>query len=225
MSEIRLVDLDSIEIVTAVERAFRIEISDDEAVSCRSVGDLYLLVLGKVPVADRGACHTALCFRELRAALRKQIGRREITPATQLTDLMPVWWRRAWWRRFKRSTNLVLPSPPLYAARRRGWHWLIFGVAFSVALAFGAGGWAILVGVTTVLLLALIESEAKIYGMGAGATVGDLAKMTASLNAGQLAVRHGSIRKAEVWDALVSVIRNFTGYPGPLDQRTQFRCI
>jgi hypothetical protein len=67
--------------------------------------------------------------------------------------------------------------------------------------------------------------EAEAVGLGSGATVGDLAKMAASLNAGLLAGPSGPMRSGEMWDAFVGVLRDYAGYSGPIDKRTRFHCV
>jgi len=228
MSEIELVDLDSVEIVTAIEQAFHIKIADKEAEGCRTVGDLFRLIASKLPIVERDAlpCPTAFCYRRLRAVLRKISPIQHITPATQLVELMPVSRSRAWWRRVQIETNLALPQAP---GRLKRFRWVIGGVcvlAMAVALVSGAGAWSLLVGLAALLVSLVVHASDRrdVIGMGIGATVGDLAKITAALNAGLLVEQHGAIRTREVWSAVEGVIRAFTAYSGPIDKRTRFRC-
>jgi hypothetical protein len=88
----------------------------------------------------------------------------------------------------------------------------------------GAGGWAALVWLTTVLAM-FATSQFDAIRLGPGATVGDLAKATVSLNVGAFVAKHGALRQADAWAAFEPVIRNFTGYAGPIDKRTRFRCV
>jgi hypothetical protein len=229
MPEIELVDLDSVEIVTEIEHAFHIKIGNAEAAECWIVGDLFALMAQKVPTVDRSAssCPAALAFWRLRSALREMVPNRRISPATPLAELMPVSRRRAWWRRLERATGMVLPATrPPPAAGWSSWLPQAIGVmAFGIALACGARGWSVLVGGAAALVFVKARRRSDVLGMGAGATVGDLAKITAALNAGLLAQRSGSMRRAEAWTALEGVIRNLTYYSGPIETRTRFRCV
>jgi hypothetical protein len=230
MSEIWLVDLDSVEIVTAVERAFRIKIDNAEAAGCQTVGDLFGLVARKVPTVDRNTtpCPTASAFWRLRGALRTLAPNQQIRPSTPLADVMPASRRGAWWRQLGNTVGLVMPSARPPAASRRSWLVLgtVYLVSFGIGLACGAGPWSVLVGFAAALVFGLSGSlrRSDVLGMGVGATVGDLARITASLNAGLVTERSGPMRRSEACTALEGVIRNFTHFAGPIERRTRFRC-
>ena len=229
MTEIKLVDLDSVEIVREVERAFRIKIGAGEAEACTSMGDLFSAIESKIFTVERGAlpCPAALAFWRLRKAMREMASGKAITPSTPVADLLPATRQGRWWRELRHSTGLEMPSakpakgawPPRWAAILAAS--LLGGLSFAV----GAGGWSMLVGVIVYVVLSFPRGRPNAIGMDAGATVGDLAKIAASLNVGLLSERSGSIRTREAWEALEGVVRNFTDYPGPIDKRTKFECV
>ena len=127
----------------------------------------------------------------------------------------------------QRSTGLEMPSAkPTKGARSSRWAPVVAaGLLGGLSFASGAGGWSVLVGATVYLVLGFERGRPNAAGMGAGATVGDLAKIAASLNVGLLSERSGSIRTREAWEALEGVVCNFTDYPGPIDKRTRFKCV
>jgi hypothetical protein len=228
MAEILVPDLDSVEVVRRVERAFRITIADAEAERCRTVGDLFSVVAQKVPIADRGAlpCPTASAFWRLRAAFRQQHPGRKITPSTLLSDLMPATRRSAWWARLGQATGLDMPVVRPSPASRQLWvGWAIGFSVFGLALLCRNGPW-----VSSILgLVALYfanggsgSSAAETVGLGEGATVGDLAKLTAGLNPALLAGSSSPMRRSEAWAALEAVLRDCTRYSGPVEKRTRF---
>ena len=112
MAKIELVDLESVEIVTEVERAFRIKIGVAEAEACSTVGDVFALVVAKTSTVDQHAVHcpTALAFWRLRSAFHKIAPGKKITPSTPVIDLLPTFGHRLWWQELQQSTGLVMPS-------------------------------------------------------------------------------------------------------------------
>ena len=66
-------DLDDVELVEDIEKAFGVRLPDGELSNCHTVGDLFDLVLARIPdrsaTADR--CATAMCFYRLRRAVQR----------------------------------------------------------------------------------------------------------------------------------------------------------
>jgi hypothetical protein len=232
MSAIELVDLDSVEIVTAVERVFGIKINDSEAERCESVGDLFDVVLSKVPHVERGAlpCHASMAFRRIRRAIRENSHAERIAPDTKLSTVMPASGQRKWWRRLAASTGLTMPSSrPSNGSGRRKASGLAAGcIVGAVAFVCGAAGLSLVLGAMAVMLFTPswgVDRHAEAVGLGVDATVGDLAKIAAGLNAGELTKPYSQIRKSDAWAALEGVIRDFSGFTGPIERRTRFNCV
>jgi len=227
MSQITIADLDDVEIVRAVEDAFKIKITDAEAAACETVGDLFNVVKSKVRIVDRGAerCLTATAFWRLQSAFLQENSARWITPATPLSVLMPARNRGMWWRKLSLQSGLALPHRP---SRQLGVLPRIFFGASAGVVAFvcNAELWSALIAYASFLLADIPGSgEDNPTGINGSATVGDLAKITAYLNAGHLAGPSGEIRSGEAWQAYEGVIRHFGYFRGPIDKRTRFRCV
>lgn len=233
MSAIELFDLDAVEIVFEVERAFDIKISDGEAARCQYVGDLFDVVLSKVHHVERGPipCIAASAFRNLRKTIQEKNPEQEVTPKTRLSALMPAGRRWAWWLQLGKSSGLVLPSALPWRPSMVSYilSLAIGAIIGASALLAGAGARSFLLGAIATFVSLEVKSanrkHAETLGIGNDATVGDLAKITAAINIGRLGRPNASYRRSDIWVALVGVIRNFTGFSGPIEKRTRFKCI
>jgi hypothetical protein len=85
-------DLDPVEVVIEIEKAFDIEISASEAEAIFNVGQLFDLLRGKVQAGDANRkCASAMAFYRIRCALndlRLDIGR---SPSYDLSPLHRVY--------------------------------------------------------------------------------------------------------------------------------------
>ena len=91
--------LDSVELVMAIEEKFGITISDEEACSILTVGDMHRCVLSKLAVSDKSSCLTQRAFHLLRRNVLRQFGipRRMFSPDTELDSIIPRTKRRQQW--------------------------------------------------------------------------------------------------------------------------------
>lgn len=105
--------LDSVYLLLAIEERFSISITDDEASSVRTVGDLERLVRQKLEPRASKACLTSFTFYKLRSVLRQQFGvaRSQVTPTASLDDLVPRQRRQVAWAQL--GTALGWRLPPL----------------------------------------------------------------------------------------------------------------
>ena len=229
MAAIELVDMENVDLLEAVERAFGISICDREAMACRTVGDLLGLIASTVPSVERGAlaCPTASAFRRIRRAIRASDPQARIEPATPLGSLMPGSRPRAWWRGLSAATGLAFPS--LWSSpdtRFRRFVPVLLGAGLFALLAagFGLASFGIVAAIYFFgsLSAAWFARRDLVLGLGPSATVGDLAEVVSALNAGVLAGPGGLMRTRDIRLALDRVIRHDTGFPGPIDRRTQF---
>jgi acyl carrier protein len=125
-----LMGLDAVEMVIEVEETFGIRIEDKEAEKTLTPGQLIELILSKITVADTPACMTQRAFSKVRSVLVKnfQIGRKQITPNTNLANLLP---------RNKRNEfvcQFVDELGPHVTFGLRRPHWLSLSIFFIIML-------------------------------------------------------------------------------------------
>jgi hypothetical protein len=107
-------DLDEVDLLREVERAFAVKLNPRDLEVCLTVGDLHGLLLASVPNAERSqtGCLAAKVFFKLKRAIEKQQPHRVIWPET---DLVSVTGRHVfrWRRRCERETGLKMPVATL----------------------------------------------------------------------------------------------------------------
>ena len=212
-------DVDSVELLLAIERVFDIRISDQDASRVRTMGDLQDLVASRFDEGGGEKCRTSMAFYRVRRALRAVLGAVEIRPDSNVRDL----WSRSPKSLFvqtQRHCDLQLaslsqthvssvgmlliaaatiPAPLLLLAKISGW------LVFSLAIAIVAAGFT------------LIRLDPLAYAPKM-ATVGDIARQTANRNYGALVKLGGRSNDQAIWDTLVSVANDYanqtpTGLP------------
>ncbi len=203
--------LDTVELVMEVEDAFGIEIPDDEATRCATVGDLYACVLRRVSGRQSNVCLSAHIFYRLRRAfaeLRPTTAPR-IHPSTPLESLAAPLERRRAWRYVERQSGLRLPGLERSVGVSRV-------LALAAVTAFGASlvalSWAwtsacaglLLAGVTGTIGWMLTQPLAIHLPHGCN-TVGNLAQFALSTNCTELARAH-RLPSADVWHVLSGII-------------------
>jgi acyl carrier protein len=127
--------LDLVELVLEVEKSFALKISDPDAATVRTVGDLIRFVRFRVGNPSRTACPTSQTFyrfrRELMDAL--PLARRQIRPDGDLEVLVPGNERRRVWTQLRWAG---LELPPLGISAWVAWIALIIILVPPVALAW-----------------------------------------------------------------------------------------
>src|SRR5215469_17808191 len=83
-------DLDGVELVRDIERAFQIKITDEEATNIFVVGELHELLVQKLSTDEGGRkCASAMAFYRLRNALRRQGIDHQLVPQADIRFLEP----------------------------------------------------------------------------------------------------------------------------------------
>jgi hypothetical protein len=215
--------LDYVELVLAIEERFQIQISDEEAASAGTVGDLYHVVLSKmepVPGEQPRRCFTSTAFYRLRRGLVDVLGcqRRTVRPSTRLEALLPWTRRRLLWKTLQRRTGLQAPG--LCHSPRVRTAFLVVGMVSCIALAQvpsidvlapGTFAFPAILGLASGTVLARITRPLAV-GLPRGVvTLGDLAKSMAALNYALLARDTGQGDRRDVWDTLCALM---AGKPG-----------
>ena len=138
----RVMGLDGVELVMAVEDAFSISINDDDAVKLLTPRLLTDYVLSKVTTATATVCLTQRAFNLLRRSLLRHGGwkRSQITPDTSLPVLLPKNLRRDLIQ--KVITDLNIKRPPEFILANWVNILLLVGPALVGAMVVYAAGQA-----------------------------------------------------------------------------------
>jgi acyl carrier protein len=131
--------LDSVELVIEIEDRFNVTLPDAECQRVRTVADLAVLVLSRLP-HDNGVCPTAHAFYEFRrlAVTHAGLKREHVRPKATLTAIFPPSSRRRW--NLIRKKDRRLPS--LVASPRAATALLCAGtIAASACLLATAALW------------------------------------------------------------------------------------
>ena len=111
-------DGDDIDVLRAIEEAFRIRISDQEAACCETFGQLFEVVSSKLDITEprRLGCPTTLAFFRLRAALRRLGYMQRMTSETDLRAIFRSHGTIRLHLALARDTDLKLPHLQLHPA-------------------------------------------------------------------------------------------------------------
>jgi acyl carrier protein len=210
--------LDYVELVLALESRFKIHISDEEAGSVRTVGDLYQVVLANLKIEPEGesrGCLTSAAFYRTRRALVNALSldRRDIRPSTPLEPILPWTKRRRLWRCLQSKTELSIPK-----LRHPNWiQMTLLATGVLVAMvpirsrpldlntALTAIGLSLL-GLCVAALFMRITMPLALGFPSGVVTVGDLAKSVLAINYSRLLEEIGQQNRKDVWDALCAVM-------------------
>jgi len=215
--------LDAVEIVMRTEDEFSITISDEEAETAATVGDLYRIVLAKLNVAP--GCLTSRSFYRTRRALVEVLGvpRHSIRPSTRLAPLLSDQMRREQWSELGHDLGLKMPALRIPSAVRQGlYRYALFFASVPAILAFWTGlsrnwnGLAV-VSLTVVLWITLLWAgfsaiewfaTPRLANELPADTAGELARVVLSLNQDtfQPAQHAGPETNEDVWRRLVEII-------------------
>lgn len=219
-------DLDPVDILQKIERAFGVKITDAEAQSIVQVGQLFDLLEAKLGPASGEKCATAMAFYRLRRAIIQDAPLISLEPETSLADICDGNPKLAF-RNLKERCGLTLPTLLI------GWMG-VTGLALPVIVVLGG-----LLGYEWIneLLdfgpkpgLAWTLIAAGVFCISAGLTwadpmkisyrlktLADLATVTAALNYGGLVREGARHRPKELWHALTEVLSEFNDALAPKD--------
>lgn len=192
----------AIDLLEEVEATFGIEIANEEAEQCATVGDLYEVVCAHSPDWDGqgGSCGSSMVFYRMRRSL-SQDDKRGTIPDTALASfgIQPS-------RLFKKladDTGLRLPAHELTWMGMTGGYVLVGGVLAAIVALF-TGHWIVSAIAILVALagLALLRLDPGRFPAGLK-TIADLVQRTVPLNTSGLKDAGG--RPADRWSVLVAL--------------------
>jgi hypothetical protein len=194
-------DLDDVALLEDVERAFDIRLPRDELPYCHTVGDLFELIVDRLPDRgpEAGRCATAMAFYRLRRAVLTLAPDVTLRPSTPVDGLpgMPV---RSLHRACRQTEGVRVPDSCRPGRSGPG---LLLAVALPVGILLaGAPTWAAL------LALPLSAALCRLSPMRFPRqikTIGNLAERMAAHSIGMLAAKGGRLGLAEAWKALRTI--------------------
>jgi acyl carrier protein len=212
-----LLGLDSVELVLAVEDAFGIEVTDEEAGNVYTVGDLHNLVVSKLSGQAARTCLTSAAFYRTRRGIIDvlSIDRRQIRPSTSLSTVIPRSHRRAHWHSIQNVLKMKLPElrHPRWTVQVLLALGLVTAVTPGIYMRAGlpAIGLLSLVGWMAGLFLVALTPALAVNFPSSEATVGDLARDVLALNQARVSGELRGIKKSEIWESLSRLIVLQTG--------------
>lgn len=214
-------DLEPVEVVISLEKAFDVAITHREAEAIFNVGQLFDLLRAKVQPSDANRkCSSAMSFYRIRRALDDLhigIGR---APWSDLSPLNRVY-TKSLVRSIEEQSGLRLPRPALGPM---GWT----GAAFIATGILGSFVWLVagllLKPPPTAIVAVCLFFGGLVTGFAlmhfdagrlptACRTLGDLAAKAANLSYGRLVKQGADTRDDRVWKAMVEILSDVANVP------------
>lgn len=232
-------DGDDLDVIADVERTFGIVITDAEAETPRTVGQLHDLIQAKCDAGGTEACFTQVAFYALRRAFAS-FGRMGITPDTPVSvvrELCDGSIVQAWKELGRRSslqlppmeTPFRVPKPPLWSARI---FWTLAAIAFAAGMYvadrhFGVPPvhlvWIVPIGLFLLGSIAQYGSYLVFRDIPLRiTTVGELAREAAGYSFSTLSQTRPRPSSADRWYALTAILRQISGHKLPISRDTTF---
>lgn len=208
-------EMDDVEILEELERAFDVKFTDEDARPIFQVGQLYDVLQAKLGPATGEKCASAMAFYRLRRAISQHNPTVSVSPATQLTDICLRNPKSAF-RKLEEQSGLKVPE--LLTGPRGVAGILLVAVALSAflfghlllhRLGFTAtdSNWVrFLTGIGCLSLGGVLIWSDPMKLPARLNTFGELATTTAALNYGLLTKSGARHRPEELWDALTEVL-------------------
>jgi len=221
-------DLDGVELVQTIQKAFEIEITAAEAERILIVGELYDLLLTKIPVneVDR-KCAGAITFYRLRRAIKNFGYVSAISPSSDLSFL-EAHRARTIFRQLEQQTGLRLPRLEITYAGFLGC--LTVALSFFAVLGFSVFAhrsfFSRINGVALAAIFIAVGWGFLYFDPGklpeSCATLGGLARKVAALNYGRLIRRGANHRGSEIWKHLIELLSDYALPKSEISRDTYF---
>ena len=204
-------DLDSVELLEEVERVFGITIAHEEAAKMYTVGDLYSVIVQKLPSQSGEKCRTQMAFYRLRHALAPIAPDQKLVPSTPIGRITPQSPRKLL-RFVERATSMKPPPTEQTLVGDLGVLLLLASFVAIPILAFARFNyWAVWPALIFSLLLSivLIRADPRKF-FQSDTTLGGLATSITTHNYGKLIRLGGKHDEASAWEALREIMAHFT---------------
>jgi len=203
-------DEDSVDVVRDLESSFDIQISDSEAAACRTLGDIYDLLVMKFSESDVGgqSCASAMAFYRLRSALTAHSSEAKLRPSTPLATISTVSVRRLF-KQIHMQTGLKLPSKAYSWMGWIGASSALLGIVGVIPISILFGWWAIVPVVCIASAFVLLPLDPGRFPKQCE-TLGELSTKVSRLNFGQLAKAGARVTERELWNSLTEVVSRYS---------------
>lgn len=203
-------DLDDVALVEDIEQAFGVRLPDDEVSRCQTVGDLFELVVDRLPdrIGNADRCATAMCFYRLRRAVLTLAPDMELRPSTPIEALRGLS-VKSLYHAFQGADGLRPPARHLSAW---GGLSLLLVVALPIGLLFWEAPWW--TAALSVLLAVPLYQLSPVRLPPQIKTFGDLVELVTARSIGTLGADGARLRSAEAWKALQTVCADHAATTG-----------
>jgi hypothetical protein len=206
-------DLDGVDLLKDLELCFEIKITDPEATSCHTVGDIYELLHSRYSQneTNNNGCATAMAFYRLRRSFC-EIDRSKKPQLTTTLDRFAGLTAKRLFKEIGQRSGLRLPRLHFTLQGNIG-IWLIGTSLFGLLpmAMFVPDLWWALVSAGAVGFCLVYFDPGKIPTDCQ--TIGDLSRKVAGLNFGKLTIAGAGSRDRDLWSALVEVLSEHTTLP------------
>lgn len=212
-------DGDDVDVVKDTEKAFGIEITDEEAEAIHTVGGLHDLVCSKIEFAPQSVCLSARAFRSLRDASFAEP--RAVRPSTRIADLRQGLSEHRWCRTMSKRSGLDFEVGEAHMLF--GWLFLaLFFAPFGILVIWSKESllWSLSSFLLWLLLPLFRYAPARLSRRTE--TAAELVRRSMGRNYARLREEAGSGNRADVWLAVCGIVRDITGHDGPINRDTTF---
>ena len=207
-------EFDPIDLQVEIESAFGLRLSDEEASSVRTMGDLHALLMKRIGPAGGELCLTTMAFLRLRRALARVAPDIRLRPATFLSEI-PARSARALFNSIRLENGLKLPA--LVTGTLTGVSGILFMSLFALVpiLALLKVSWLAITGVIVgvISLMWPLQRLDPLRFPSGCETLGDLSRAIAAHNAIALAGGGAKLDSETVWQSLVQIAAQYALTP------------
>jgi hypothetical protein len=221
-------DLDPVEVMRLIERAFDVALLPEEAERIVTVGEFYDLLRTKIPRNDADKkCASAMAFYRIRCALRRLGYGDGLTPVSDLR-VLERGGTKANMRKLEAACGLHLPCPdptPAGCIAALGVFSAIMAASCAVAaMVAGSALSGAVVGFIVALAAALVFLACVDPGrLPEGCmTLGDLARRAAAMNYGRLVKMGARHRDGDIWENLTELLSRYALPKAEITRETVF---
>jgi hypothetical protein len=207
-------EFDPIDLQVEIESAFALRLSDEEASSVRTMGDLHTLLMRRIGPAEGASCLTTMAFLRLRRAVAPIVPGIRLRPSTLLSEI-PVKSPRALFDSIRMESDLKLPALAIGALT--GVSGTLFLALFVLVpiLAFLEVSWLAVGGVILGVIASIwpLQRLDPLRFPRGCETLGDLSRAIAAHNASALAREGAKLDSETVWQSLVQIVAQYALTP------------
>ena len=200
LTENKRTGFESADIASDLEETFGLRFSAQELQSTHTVGEIYDLILSKLPfVAVNHGTKIQIFFE-----LRNELNEKKFRPSTPIISIIPLKWRDV----AKTEFSSKIPELKHFRRHPKWVHWLIFLVVIGGIPLAWKYSWFIFPG--TLLMAFLLRRLARVLDVIEPTTaIRDIVDIRAELEFLKRAKLTGTYNPQEVWEILKTTIARY----------------